>query len=446
MSKAFELKNHYRCQLEALEARCLLTVDFVDSGQELGNGPTTSVAMGDIDGDGTTDVVTGGDSRFIEHERWTPGPGDVDTRVPSIWLNNGNAILRSSPDAFRVFPNDVALADLNGDGTLDVLGVGRDAKILGLAGAGRVWLNDGTGRLTTVPMALGALASQIALGDLDNDGDIDAFMTEGFSPNTVWFNDGHGQFQRRGQGLGLADSRDIALGDLDGDGDLDAIVANGWRHQSVVWLNNGDGRFTEGAKIGNGVAFAVALGDLDNDGDLDAMVGNNAIYLNDGDGNFESTLQELGEGDARSVALGDIDNDGDLDAVTSNDVAHRATRVWLNDGLGFFEGTDIDLGEGGSIAVALGDLDDDGDLDIYIGHDGPDKIWLNQLITTARLPGDANGDGVFNRDDIVQVLQAGKFMTDEPANWEEGDWNRDGIFDQNDLVAALQAGPFTRRS
>ena len=67
------------------------------------------------------------------------------------------------------------------------------------------------------------------------------------------------------------------------------------------------------------------------------------------------------------------------------------------------------------------------------------------------LPGDANQDGDFDRYDIVQVLQAGKYLTDEPATWGDGDWNGwlegegtlgspspgDGVFDEFDLTIAL---------
>lgn len=49
---------------------------------------------------------------------------------------------------------------------------------------------------------------------------------------------------------------------------------------------------------------------------------------------------------------------------------------------------------------------------------------------------------MFNQHDIVQALQGGKYLTDQPATWSEGDWNRDGRFDQLDIVAALQAGKY----
>jgi hypothetical protein len=52
-------------------------------------------------------------------------------------------------------------------------------------------------------------------------------------------------------------------------------------------------------------------------------------------------------------------------------------------------------------------------------------------------PGDANGDGVFNSSDLVQVFQQGKYQTGETADWLAGDWNYDGRFDSSDLVIAF---------
>ena len=56
--------------------------------------------------------------------------------------------------------------------------------------------------------------------------------------------------------------------------------------------------------------------------------------------------------------------------------------------------------------------------------------------------GDANGDGIFDSADLVQILQRGKYLTGEPATFADGDWNGDGIFDQSDLVLALQEGNY----
>lgn len=70
----------------------------------------------------------------------------------------------------------------------------------------------------------------------------------------------------------------------------------------------------------------------------------------------------------------------------------------------------------------------------------------DQLVVGARPDltpvGDANRDDFFNRLDILQVLQSGKYKTDQQADWSEGDWNGDGRFDRHNLIEALQTGDY----
>jgi hypothetical protein len=60
-----------------------------------------------------------------------------------------------------------------------------------------------------------------------------------------------------------------------------------------------------------------------------------------------------------------------------------------------------------------------------------------------RPAGDANADGRFDQLDLQQVIQAGKYLTGQPASHDEGDWNRDGLFDQLDIIAALRTDTYT---
>ena len=271
----------------------------------------------------------------------------------------------------------VALGDFDGDGDLDAFVAN------GYQHANRVWLND-EGIFTDSGQALGNHSSaDVTVGDLDGDGDLDAFVANGYqSGNRVWLNDG-GVFSDSGQALGNGNSYSTALGDVDGDGDLDAVVANGLQGNRV-WLND-RGLFTDsGQSMASNDSSAVKLGDLDGDGDLDAFVTNydqgNRVWLNDG-GQFTDTGQSLGNHSTFALALGDLDGDGDLDAVTANTLG-QANRIWLNDAGQFTDSGQL-LGDHFTVSVALGDLDADGDLDVFAGNGAANRVWLNSGGTLA---------------------------------------------------------------
>ena len=273
---------------------------------------------------------------------------------------------------------DVALGDLDDDGDLDAFVANREAN--------KVWLNDGAATFRDSGQPLGNEDSRaVVLGDVDGDGDLDAFVANGgghYQRIKVWLNDGKGNFRDSGQSIS---GGDVALGDLDGDGDLDAFVAN--YGPNNVLLNDGAGAFRQsGQSIGDALSFngrAVSLGDLDGDGDLDAFVvqtggggftpgGKIEVWLNDGDGSFSESGQRSDSPGGPAV-LGDLDQDGDLDAliVEAAFLSPDKVKVWLNNGQGSLldTGRDIDLADD-VYDLQLGDIDGDGDLDVFVGHGG----------------------------------------------------------------------------
>ena len=332
--------------------------------------------------------------------------------------------------------NDVALGDLDGDGDLDAWVTNTNSQ------PNRVWINQGgdqggtPGTYVDSGQALGISSSiNVALGDLDGDGDLDAWVTNGGSAftsnaNRVWINQGGdqggtpGTYFDSGQALGNSSSMEVALDDLDGDGDLDAWVAN-YDQANRIWINQGGdqggipGTYVDsGQALGNSNSTDVALGDLDGDGDLDAWVAisdsqPNRVWINQGGdqggtpGTYANSSQTLGSSNSAGVALGDLDGDGDLDAWVANAGIGEANRVWINEG-GYQLGTPgkyVDSGQAldnsESNDVSLGDLDGDGDLDAWVANwdNQANRVWINLIACF----NDEDGDGIPNACDIDQT-------------------------------------------
>jgi hypothetical protein len=269
----------------------------------------------------------------------------------NMWFEDSGQQLGTNTYGFDI-------GDLDADGDLDALVGCRNFPGGPSCSETQVWLNDGSGQFSK-GWSSRTLNIAVALGDLDHDGDLDAFFGKaspgGSQPNEVWLNDGQGNFENSGQRL-TDIAIDVKLGDVDGDGDLDAVTAT-LAGPSKVWLNDGRGQFTDSGQrlIPEGWSYAVALGDVDRDGDLDAWFGRGTespsvvdrLYLNDGEGNFTDSGQRLNAVSTWDVEFGDLDGDGDLDAYLANGNSlggNVPDQVWLNDGTGKFTDSGQRLG------------------------------------------------------------------------------------------------------
>jgi VCBS repeat-containing protein len=239
--------------------------------------------------------------------------------------------------------------------------------------------------LATTPQALGgtAVGNDVAMADLDRDGDVDIVTASAAgSPSAVFVNNA-GNFASAPLDDGSRDNRAVALGDVNGDSFTDLVLANA--AGSSIFVNRGSGAaFTRSGTAGSRDARDVILVDLFGDPLPELVVANGdgdaEVYRNTGGSlRLETTLAT---GPTTSVAAADFDGDGKNDLVFGRDgavtKAPPSDLVWLNSSStkGQFVMSQ-ELGRASTASLLLGDFDIDGDADILaVSRDG-EHVYSN---------------------------------------------------------------------
>ena len=219
------------------------------------------LAVGDVNYDGKPDVLIANSSTTLG-VLLGDGAGGFVVQPNSPSTGTGNT------------PHHPVLADVNGDGKLDVVAVNHTSGVVS------VLLGNGAGGFTlqaNPPTVAGAILFGVAVGDVNEDGSADLVTADNIAGKlTVLLGNNTGAFTVANTYTASSYAAGVALGDVNGDGRLDilATVAGG---KLAALLNTGSGAFGAPTSLATGTATnpnALALADVNVDGKLDVLVAN----------------------------------------------------------------------------------------------------------------------------------------------------------------------------
>ena len=336
-----------------------------------------------------------------------------------LWASSASQVFFTPPLIAPNFSaNAIATGDFNSDGIPD-LAMASNSGVSVALGKG-----DGTFR-PRVNYAVGGVPLFIAVADLNGDGHLDLVTANVGNSISVLIGNGDGTYKASVNYKVLGGPLSIAVGDFNGDGKPDLLVGcYNFQYSSglSLLLNNGDGTFGQAKNFDSSLApTAVVAGDFNHDGKLDAATINRngvSVILGNGDGTFQAPVTYSTGEYPEGLAVGDLNGDGNLDLVVANysNSISGSVSILLGKGDGSFQTPEDILLPVGVFHVVLNDVNHDGKLDLLVG--GYAVVILK-----------GNGDGTFGPPDYYATGADAGGPGSAPAIIAAADFNRDGNLD-----------------
>lgn len=430
-----------------------------------GGHAATSVAIGDLNGDGSLD--------FVVANNHCPGTKDCfpgDGQVAVLLRNVDGTLQVLGTYAVGGYPAmALAIGDVNNDGKLDLVvatrcTVGGKADCPDQQSLLTVLLGNGDATFRaggTYPSG-GSYVSSVAIGDVSGDGYADIVVANScetpcnglYPPGlvSVLLNNADGTFQAPvsyGSGGWVyrsiwSPTTSVAIGDVNGDSKPDLVVTNGCGDSSCatgggvgVLIGNGGGTFQSAItyrwEVGGVQQPGVVIGDFNGDGKQDlAVTGEDylSVLIGNGDSTFQSAVTyHVGGLFGASVAVGDVNGDGHPDLITVSYMQSPSNQrgvvsVLPGHGDGTFQSA-VTYDSGGSIGISIviGDVDGDRKPDLVVANycsgatcakDGTVRLLLNTLIvsTTTTVTSSPNPSKVNEPTTILATVTSSSSIPD----------------------------------